>query len=99
MAPLFSPSEGDAYPLPTFPEAPPLRCETSAERDSARIAVVGELDLATVPILESEVNAQRAAGFRRVILDLRELQFIDSSGLRCILDCHTRPSGTASRSR
>jgi anti-anti-sigma factor len=47
---------------------------------------MGELDLATVPILHAELAALRNAGFRRLILDLSRLEFVDSTGLRCILD-------------
>jgi anti-sigma B factor antagonist len=50
------------------------------------VAPVGELDLATVPILETHITAARERGSRWVILDLRGLEFMDSTGLRCILD-------------
>jgi len=62
-----------------------FRCELSWERDAARIQAVGELDLATVPILEAELAGLRDAGFRHLILDLGGLDFIDSTGLACIL--------------
>lgn len=64
----------------------PFRCEVAREQDSARMQAVGELDVATVPILRAEIATLRDAGVRRVILDLTGLEFIDSAGLRCILD-------------
>jgi anti-sigma B factor antagonist len=69
------------------PEAEPFRCETSHEYESAHIVVIGELDVATVPLLSEEIDALRSAGFRYLILDLSSLDFIDSTGLRLILAC------------
>jgi anti-anti-sigma factor len=63
-----------------------FRCEISREADAARIRPRGELDLNTAPRLGAALDALRAEGFRRLILDLSELDFMDSSGLRCILE-------------
>jgi anti-anti-sigma factor len=79
------PSGSQPQPAPP-PDAEPFRCEIARERDSARILAIGALDVATVPILKAELDALRSAGFRRLILDLSSLGFIDSTGLRCILD-------------
>ncbi len=56
---------------------------------------VGELDLVTVVQLESELRDLRKAGFRRFVLDLRELTFIDSTGLHLALtwDAYARSDG------
>jgi anti-anti-sigma factor len=64
----------------------PFRCDISREHDAVRIRPVGELDLNTAPLLGTELDALRAEGFRRLILDLSDLDFMDSSGLRCILE-------------
>ncbi|MDQ3741117.1 MAG: STAS domain-containing protein [Actinomycetota bacterium] len=45
----------------------------------------GELDLAGVETLEREVVTLLESGFRSLLLDLRSLTFLDSSGLRCVL--------------
>jgi anti-anti-sigma factor len=69
-----------AYPLPmTF------HCELIPERDRVRVAPAGELDVATAPQLEQAVRALLDSGFEHVILDLTDLKFLDSSGLRVIL--------------
>lgn len=53
--------------------------------DAAWVQVTGELDLATSPQFRQTLGeAQRAV--RMVVLDLRELCFIDSSGVHVILD-------------
>jgi anti-sigma B factor antagonist len=49
-----------------------------------RLSVVGELDIASVPILEQRLERLRIEG-RDVRLDLSKLQFIDSTGLRLLI--------------
>jgi anti-sigma B factor antagonist len=66
--------------------APPFVCswETGAW-GAAWVQVAGELDLATSPQFRQMLGeAQRDA--RVVVLDLRELCYIDSSGVHVILD-------------
>jgi anti-anti-sigma factor len=53
--------------------------------DATRLEIAGDLDLGTVPLLEAEVSALRAAGVPKIVIDLRDLDFMDSTGLRCIL--------------
>jgi anti-sigma B factor antagonist len=57
------------------------------ERDPDRVRVrpVGELDLATVPTLEQELARWRESGVGCVVLDLRGLTFMDSTGLSLTL--------------
>ena len=65
---------------------------STSDRDGrALVAVRGELDLATAPELESVVLERLDAG-QAVVLDLRELDFMDSSGLRVLITAHTRAS-------
>ena len=47
----------------------------------------GELDLATAPALEGPVLAALDEG-REVVIDLRELAFMDSSGVRVLIAAH-----------
>jgi anti-sigma B factor antagonist len=66
--------------------APPFVCPWEmASWGTAWVRVTGELDLCTSPELcQTLGEAQRAAPV--VVLDLRELCFIDSSGVHVILD-------------
>jgi anti-sigma B factor antagonist len=50
----------------------------------SRICVRGELDLSDAPELGRLLDAERAAG-RDLLVDLRELTFIDSSGLAVLV--------------
>ena len=59
---------------------------TTAEDGVARVEVSGELDLASAPELERELLAYVAdPTCREIVLDLRAVTFIDSSGLRAVL--------------
>ena len=60
----------------------------------------GELDLAGVPLLEEAVANALLDGVAAIVLDLRGLEFVDSTGLRAILaqDKRSADSGRHSRS-
>ena len=45
----------------------------------------GELDLAYADALDTEVRELRRSGFDRVVIDLRRVQFLDSTGLRVLM--------------
>jgi anti-sigma B factor antagonist len=49
------------------------------------LVVVGELDLESAEKLKHDVTELRPAGTTEIVLDLRQLDFIDSSGLRALL--------------
>ena len=70
-----------------------LRCDVIPERTSVRVCPVGSLDLATVDVIEAKLEELWAAGFRALVIDLRGLDFMDSTGLRILL----RWSATARR--
>jgi anti-sigma B factor antagonist len=62
-----------------------LTCEVVARRDAVHLRPAGTLDLATAPVLEAQLAELRDAGFRELVIDLRGLTFMDSSGLRLVL--------------
>jgi anti-sigma B factor antagonist len=72
------------------PELEPFRVEVHPERDTVRVVPVGEVDIATVGELDASLHELHGIGFQRFLLDLRELTFMDSSGLRLILEWHAR---------
>jgi anti-anti-sigma factor len=67
-------------------ELEPFRIEVEPSRDVVRVVPVGELDLATTDKLREEIDRLHVAGFNRLVLDLRQLRFMDSTGLRLILE-------------
>src|SRR5215208_3687710 len=67
-------------------EVAPLDFDTTlTSAGDALIALAGELDLSGAPELDQEIEAlSQNPDVRRVILDLRGLEFLDSSGLRVV---------------
>jgi anti-sigma B factor antagonist len=66
----------------------PFRCDVEAEPGRVRVTPRGELDLVTAPDLERRLRELRESGSDHVLLDLRELAFIDSTGLRVVMREH-----------
>jgi anti-sigma B factor antagonist len=63
-----------------------LSIDVSREGDRAVLRLDGELDLASVPQFEDAVeNVSTDDAPATIVLDLRGLEFIDSTGLRAIL--------------
>ena len=59
---------------------------------TVEITLEGELDLGSAPQLEQRLHEIEQSGTNRVIVDLRQLAFIDSTGLRLLLQAHARCS-------
>jgi anti-sigma B factor antagonist len=55
------------------------------ERETAIVALSGELDLPNAPLLDGALEQPEVVGASNIVLDLKELRFLDSSGLRAIL--------------
>lgn len=72
-------------PPAPFPSLDYFRCEVQPERSAARVFALGSLDVSTVPVLDAQLRELSEAGFRRLIVDLSRLGFMDSSGLRLLL--------------
>ncbi len=57
------------------------------EDDRCTLVLRGELDLASAPALEAATTRLCGEGASEIVVDLRGLSFIDSTGLRTILSC------------
>jgi anti-sigma B factor antagonist len=72
-------SRADAMPLG-------LVCSwTDGGMDAVWVQITGELEISTVPQLARTLREPRLQA-RLVVLDLRDLEFIDCSGVRAIVD-------------
>ena len=80
------------YPIP---EAFSVRIERRG--DAAVVVPTGELDLATAPALEASLARAFEDDCGHVVLDLRELEFIDSSGLRTLLTARRQAEDAGQR--
>ncbi len=58
-----------------------------------QIVARGELDIATVPSLERDLLAAEQTDADTIVLDLSGLSFIDSTGLKLLLDANDRSNG------
>jgi len=75
------------HPL-TAPIAEPLEFRLTEERIEPTglvLSVHGELDVATVPKLRCHLGAALARGDRRIVIDLRPLEFLDSVAVAALL--------------
>lgn len=59
---------------------------TERGTDSVLIRVRGEVDLYTVPLLSSALSQSLVGDAQVVVIDLSEVSFMASSGLRALLD-------------
>jgi anti-anti-sigma factor len=66
------------------------RVETSAEDGSMRIAVSGEIDLANAAAVEDELRAAVSRQPSAVSVDLTDLTYMDSAGIRVLFALASR---------
>jgi anti-anti-sigma factor len=71
----------------------PLRCEVEPDRATVRVRPIGELDLATVPLVDAELAELGSVGFTTLVVDLRSVTFLDSTALRMLLAWQAKSAG------
>jgi anti-sigma B factor antagonist len=70
--------------------APPFECSwTEGGLDATWIHLTGELDVDTTPLLEYTLS-DPVSQARLVVVDMRELAFMDSSGVHAIVNASVR---------
>jgi anti-sigma B factor antagonist len=66
--------------------------------DRARVALRGELDLATVGEAEAALaEIERESGATTLVIDLRGLRFMDSTGVHLVVGADARARGRGGR--
>jgi anti-anti-sigma factor len=73
-----------------------LSLEVRREGDAAVVSARGDIDLSTLAKATAALDGARA-GARSVVLDLREVGFMDTSGLRLIIEEQRRAAATRYR--
>jgi anti-sigma B factor antagonist len=69
----------------------PGSSEGSEPGQSVTVAVIGELDIATVPRFTARMGELARGGhLREVVMDLSGLTFIDAGGLRALVQLRSR---------
>lgn len=68
----------------------PLDVTTEQHPGQTRVVLIGELDIASTQMLENELSAIEANSPGTLVLDLRRVEFIDSTGLRALIAADER---------
>jgi len=74
-----------------------LTIEIERGDNELRIGLVGELDIGSAADLDDALLEAERSGVQTIRVDLRDLQFLDSTGLRAILSAQLRASVDGSR--
>jgi anti-sigma B factor antagonist len=61
------------------------------------IVVAGELDIASAPLLQDAIERAREDDAENLVVDLRDLEFMDVSGLRILIRAHERADEAGGR--
>ena len=67
-----------------------VRSRTSG--DANILEIEGELDIASAHRVEEELRALESDTIVPIVVDLRGVKFLDSTGLRVLMDAHSRAS-------
>jgi anti-sigma B factor antagonist len=67
-----------------------LTLTTSHDEEAVRVSLTGELDMSSALVFDEELRRIESDGKNTLVLDLRKLKFLDSTGLRLILSAHSR---------
>jgi anti-sigma B factor antagonist len=67
-----------------------FQVDVSSDGRASVIAVSGELDLASSGALDDELARIATSGVTQIVVDLRELEFMDSTGLSTLVTAHQR---------
>ena len=70
-----------------------LSVTVDASADPPTIALTGELDPHTAPLLQGAIDQLLDGGSTDLVLDLRALGFVDSSGLRVLISAQSQLAG------
>jgi anti-anti-sigma factor len=75
----------------------PLELRTEHDQGAPRLVVAGELDLASAEELEANLKELESSEPELLVLDLRELEFMDSTGLRTVIAADSRAKERGAR--
>ena len=67
--------------------------------DGVCLVAEGELDLSTAPLLDAAILAAEASGATTITVDIDRVTFIDSTGLRALIEAQLRSQQDSNRLR
>ena len=74
----------------SIPQPGRLTITSHSEGETVRLALEGELDLASAGQVQDGLAEAEASAARRIVIDLDGLAFIDSTGLRTLIEADAR---------
>ncbi len=77
----------------------PLTVNATRYADRCVIGAIGDLDLTSAEALDAEVRAAEATDVEQIIIDLSGVTFMDSTGLRLLLQAEARSRADSKRLR
>lgn len=91
---MISVTDGPTIPEPSRAEhmikLGQLTVVSRREDDVHTIALAGEVDLANAADVERELIRAEATNAAQIVIDLSELTFMDSTGIRLLITAHAR---------
>jgi anti-anti-sigma factor len=67
-----------------------LEIQSGRRGDEQVIALEGELEMANVAAIEAELHRVEAGDCAKIVIDLRGLTFLDSTGIHVLMGAHSR---------
>ena len=67
-----------------------LGIQSARQGEEHVISLDGDLEIANASAIESELNYVQAGDCSRIVLDLRRLSFLDSTGIHFLISAHER---------
>jgi anti-anti-sigma factor len=67
-----------------------LGIQSGRQGEAHVIALEGDLEMANVAAIESELSKVEAGDCRQIVFDLRALEFLDSTGIHLLMQAHAR---------
>ena len=74
-----------------------LKVRSERREDTHVVALAGEFDISEVARVSEALRCAEATDARRIVLDLSDLVFMDSSGVRMIVEAQARSRARAKR--
>lgn len=71
--------------MPAIPEPFEVDVSVSHEGETSTLSFAGEFDLANIDLAHKTLDEIESNGSARIVIDLRELTFIDSTGIAFLL--------------
>ncbi len=75
----------------------PFTVQIRAEDDIPVVAVTGEIDLSNEDVIQAEISDQLDRRPPLLVIDLREVTFLGSAGIRLLISNHLTATGSGIR--